>query len=199
MRTDQWDLLQEVVRVLEPLEIATVFLNYECNTSVSCLYLILFGIIENLQVSTDDSPACNHLKNEIVSAIKTGWSLNAIDPHGVYILSATLDPRFKNLKFLINGDKKSVRDYLKQRIEDLQNDEVVSIEPIPAAAPSPTKKTELDKLFGDEELESSAYEVDAHFSEKLVARNTNLLSWCRDNTSNFPHIAQIAKKYLSIP
>lgn len=114
MRTDQWDFLQEVVRVLEPLEIATVFLSYECNTSVSCLYLILFGIIENLQLSTDDSPACNHLKNEIVSAIKTGWSLNAIDPHGVYILSATLDPRFKDLKFLIDGDKTSVRDYLKQ-------------------------------------------------------------------------------------
>lgn len=85
------------------------------------------------------------------------------------------------------------------RIEDLQNDEVVSIEPIPAAAPPPTKKTALDKLLGDEELESSAHEVDAHFSEKIVARNTNSLLWCRGKTSNFPHIAQIVKKYLSIP
>ena len=87
------------------------------------------------------------------------------------------------------SDKKSVRDYLKQTVEDLQNEKVVSIEPTPAAAP--TKKTALDKLLGDEELESSAHEVDVYFSEKVVAWTTNPLLWWRDNTCNFPHIAQI--------
>ena len=82
------------------------------------------------------------------------------------------------------------------RIEDLQNDEVVSIEPIPAAAPPPTKKTALEKLLGDEELESSAHEVDAHFSEKIVARNTNSLLWCRGKTSNFPHNSPYCEKVL---
>ena len=57
LHSDQWELLQEFVKVLEPLEIATVFLSYEHNVSISCLYPVLFGIIENLAVTEDDSTA----------------------------------------------------------------------------------------------------------------------------------------------
>ena len=55
LRSEKWDLLQELAKVLEPIEIATVFLSYESNVSISCIYPIVFGLLDNLQVSEDDS------------------------------------------------------------------------------------------------------------------------------------------------
>ena len=45
LRNEQWELLQELVKPLQLLETATVFLSKETNVSGSCVYPIIHGLI----------------------------------------------------------------------------------------------------------------------------------------------------------
>ncbi len=43
LKSDQWDLLKELVEPLELVEVATVFLSQEFNISCSCVYPIIMS------------------------------------------------------------------------------------------------------------------------------------------------------------
>jgi len=51
LRSEQWELLGYLVKHLEPCEIATVFLSYETNVSVSCVYP-LFKVLSQASKQT---------------------------------------------------------------------------------------------------------------------------------------------------
>ena len=44
LKSDQWDLLKELVEPLELVEVATIFLSEEFNISCSCIYPIIDGL-----------------------------------------------------------------------------------------------------------------------------------------------------------
>uniref|UniRef100_A0A1X7TYW3 Uncharacterized protein n=1 Tax=Amphimedon queenslandica TaxID=400682 RepID=A0A1X7TYW3_AMPQE len=111
------------------------------------------------------------ISNEIVSSIKSRRSLNLTDHHKVATIAGALDPLFmQELKFLTDNEKKSFRNYLKGKVELLQENEE-ELEHSTGAdldTASPPKKTALDQLLGDEQEElSSDHKIDAIFSEKL--------------------------------
>ena len=58
LHSEQWEILKEIVKSLEPFEIATVFLSYEQNVSISCVYPIIYGIIDNMNITEEDSATC---------------------------------------------------------------------------------------------------------------------------------------------
>ena len=59
LRTEQLDLLKNLVEPLELIEVATVFLSQEFNVSSSCTYPIIDGLVKNILLKEDDLPACN--------------------------------------------------------------------------------------------------------------------------------------------
>ena len=201
LRSEQWDLLQELANVLEPIEIATVFLSYESNVSISCIYPIGFGLLDNLQVSEDVSPSCSLFKNEVASSIRSRWCLDSIDPLAISTLATCLDPRFRNLKFLSDTLKTSVKEELKERVQQIQHDpEIDQDSQALQDQPPPSKKTALDKLLGVEEEElESCMEVDTYLSGKPISRSTNPLEWWKENKARFPCLAQLARTVLCIP
>ena len=46
LRTEQWKLTEDTVDVLEPFAIATKFISYEENISISSDFAILHGLLE---------------------------------------------------------------------------------------------------------------------------------------------------------
>ena len=60
LKTDQWNLVSELVTVLEPFDVATTFLSYEQNPSLSCVLPVLQGLIESLGQFGDEQP-CVHV------------------------------------------------------------------------------------------------------------------------------------------
>ena len=100
VRSEQWELLGYLVKHLEPCEIATVFLSYETNVSVSCVHPIVQGLVTSLQADEEDSPTCRRFKVAVASAIRRRWSLDSLDPARIEVLATAFDPRFKQLKFL---------------------------------------------------------------------------------------------------
>ena len=46
MSSEKWASLEELVKVLEPLEVASVFLSKEQNSSLSAVYPVVHGLVE---------------------------------------------------------------------------------------------------------------------------------------------------------
>ena len=63
LKTEQWDMAKELVAILKPLEIATTFLSYEENTTISVILPIVFSLVEGLKESSEDSTNLKLFKN----------------------------------------------------------------------------------------------------------------------------------------
>ena len=52
---ENWVVLEDLVAVLEPLEVATVFLSKENNASLSSVFPVVYGIVNKLEITESDS------------------------------------------------------------------------------------------------------------------------------------------------
>lgn len=75
LKGEQWILAQELVKVLEPFEVATTFLSYEENASLSYLLPILHGSVEFLQKPAEDTPTVQQFKQKVAAEIKRDGNL----------------------------------------------------------------------------------------------------------------------------
>ena len=207
LKPQQWELAEELI---PPLQIVTTFLSYEFNVSCSCVLPVLFGLIHSLHVSDEDSSTISLFKCTVVSEIKRRWSLASLNPYSPLVIASALDPRFKQLKYASDDQ---FRDPVKQEI--LLRMEKVVLPNLPEATDEPgtdddrptkepRKDTALDILLGPEKdpnEESTTFtdELQGYLTSKTVSRETDPLTWWRVNQYNYPHLAQVAKCFFSIP
>ncbi len=183
LSSDNWALADELVKALQPFEVATTFHSYKENASLSCVLLVLHGLIESLQKSPpdEDLPLVRQFKVKVASEIKRRWKLDSIDTISALVLTPVIDPRLKLLKFLDQEQAEVVRSELITRMESFStpapsdSNATTAIEP---AAKKQRKETALDILLGPEESmlgdRHSADELEEHLSEKLALRKVIL-------------------------
>ena len=107
LKEDQWKLMEQIVKVLEPLQIATTAL---CETQiVSCLliYPVANGLLKNhLLIGEDDLPAVKRFKEVVAREIQDRFNVEeAVEEQSVAVFVTILDPRYHHLKFLSNQVK----------------------------------------------------------------------------------------------
>ena len=64
LKSEQWTLMEELVEVLKPLKVATTFLQYEHNSSLSCILPIIHGLDLSLQPTSDYSTSVQQFKEK---------------------------------------------------------------------------------------------------------------------------------------
>ena len=89
-----WLVVEELVRVLEPFEIATVVLSKETNISLSTVLPILHGLKRKMVIDEDNSPVVRQFKAKLFLQLKKRWNLASFVPTKVSVLATVLDPRF---------------------------------------------------------------------------------------------------------
>jgi len=109
LSSDNWMILEDLVKLLQPLEVATVFLSEEHNTSLSAVLPIVHGLVSQLVSTEDDYGTMRQFKVTVSSALRRSWSLDNIAPKKVSVLATALDARFQTLKFLTEDQKLAVR------------------------------------------------------------------------------------------
>ena len=65
-----WLILEDLSKVLEQLEIATVFLSEESNVSISAVMPIVHGLVSKLATEADDSSHITQFKTHVSAALK---------------------------------------------------------------------------------------------------------------------------------
>ena len=91
LSSDNWMILEDLVKPLQSLEVATMFLSEEHNTSLSAVLPIVHGQVSQLVSTKDDSVTMRHFKVTVSSALRRRWSLDNIAPKKVSVLATALD------------------------------------------------------------------------------------------------------------
>ena len=211
LKSEQWKLAEDLVKILEPFNIATTFLSYEENVSISSVFPILHGLIDQLKPSIDpaDSTAICQFKEKVSQEIKRRWELDSIDITSPLLLTSAIDPRFRQLTFtkLEEANSKDLKEKIieyaeeQQKLQKLQkedNDEAEVVEP----QLKKKRTSSLDLILGPEQAAShisTADELKQFLSEKPSLRKDSPLLWWKVNAERFPNLACLARVPLSIP
>ena len=70
LKTEQWELAEEMVRVLQPFAVATTFFSYEENVSLSCVLPVLYGLMEGLMEEKNDHAVVAKFKEVVKSKFR---------------------------------------------------------------------------------------------------------------------------------
>jgi hypothetical protein len=111
LERSQWQIIEDVIPVLHTLKCATTALSGENNVSNSVILPVTHGLLKlHLVVSEDDSRVVAAFKTAVSASLKE--RLLKCDEISIPVLSAALDPRHKQLKFLAATAHQQVQDKL---------------------------------------------------------------------------------------
>jgi hAT family protein len=120
------------------------------------------------------------------------------------LIAALLDPRKKKLKFASNDEKELAKVSLNEVYELMKNNTNIQQE---SSGPKP-KKRKISKarvytksLFSDDEFNDDTQnedEVERYLVMAQIKSDQDPLKWWDVNKGQFPILAQLARKYLSI-
>ena len=210
--------MKMLMEVLQPIVQITETIGDKKLMTVSAVRPILYKLLSlHLIEHSSDSPLTKTIKKTLMADLKDRCNgvMNLINT------ACLLDPRFKDLEFLAENNKKNIIKSVEGealKIE-LAHTSTSSTEANNHDAP-PTKKPKkglmslLDDVINckskdgesgdsaqlsDTERRKTEVEKEMHNYLCLDTGLVNPLIWWRDNEKYFPRLSQLARKYLCIP
>ena len=209
LKSEQWKLVEELVEALENFSTATTFLSYEENVSMSGVFPILHGMLDQLEPDVSDSGVIKQFKEIVSSEISERFELNSLHAGHPMLLTAIIDPRFKNLTLgrYTETEKETLKKGIIELMEMYKECEHDSHEPSPSEpSPSDVKRpkrlTALDKLLGEESAvaePSLSTELEKYLAEPPPPRRDNPLIWWQLNAGRFKAVSNVARRLLCMP
>ncbi|XP_041468262.1 E3 SUMO-protein ligase ZBED1-like [Lytechinus variegatus] len=209
----QWRLLEGLLDSLEPFKVATTVLSGEEHTTSSVVGPFMAGILDHhLTIGEDDLPGVQSFKRKAADELTRRFDLCPATDRGTAeaspitptLKASALDPRHKRMSFVADSTREAVisaiREELpppvpKRRRADGRDEDQPSTSALDFLLTG-TKEAADDR--GEEEAEV-VDEVDAYLQRPAPPRATDPLLWWRDNEDAHPRVAQLAKKYLTLP
>ena len=69
LKSEQWKFAEELIPVLEHFSIATTFFSLEENVSISSLFAIVYGLLDQLEVSREESASDSKVIREFKETV----------------------------------------------------------------------------------------------------------------------------------
>ncbi|KAM9830564.1 E3 SUMO-protein ligase ZBED1-like isoform 1-T1 [Syngnathus typhle] len=222
LKQEQWNLSEELTRVLGPFVSVTEFLHGEQYVTLSSLPQLVHNLKKATLSSTFESDSVKEFQAQVIEQIAERWqklfSFHPEAPNTV-LLAAALDPRFRKLKFLPAEDVFKVQSQIQSMALAVIKEERQSNESGNQAAATlesrfaPKDGSFTNTILGsssdsdnsDEEVEDKQQshtvqkEVLQYFGELPLSKKDNPLLWWRTNATRYPTLAKLAKSFLGIP
>ena len=100
-KTEQWELAEEMVKVLQPFAVATIYFSYEENVSLSCVLPVLYGLQEGLKEEKNDHAVVAKFKEVVKKQIQTRWALQHLDVTSSLLLASAVDPWVQTIEISV--------------------------------------------------------------------------------------------------
>ena len=185
MKEDQWALLEQLAKVLEPLQMATTVFGYEVNTSSSIIYLVLHGLIRNhLKIDGKDVPAVKHFKKQVSQDLTECFEIDEeCIASSIPFLCTAVDPQYSSLKFATNEQRSTAHETILRlnefHFQSSANEESGG-EASQESETTTQKKSALEILLGDISGKSSVHTPESElesFAKETQESDTNSLVW----------------------
>lgn len=221
LKPDQWSLIEELSTALKPFDCATEYMSGEKYTTISSVPPLVKGLVKSMQGMDFETPGAQAFFHTAVEQLEQRWKRETTfcdTSHNTVILSSSLDPRFRKLKFLSSEDSFKVQVKVQMKAVEMEqlpppcvqhHTAPDSTPPAPQKVPvslidslldSDTSSEEEAKEGEAEELSRKIrQEVLTYFGEKPIPKGENPLEWWKLNEVKYPYLSRLTKSYLCIP
>nr|XP_057921458.1 zinc finger BED domain-containing protein 4 [Doryrhamphus excisus] len=207
---------EEVIEVLKPLKAITTLMSTESAPSASMILPLKSTLLNSMEPNVEDTATVSEIKAAIRENLEDRYTACQDYLHKC----TALDPRFKGLPHVDEACRDGTFSGLiteitikKEENADATGTTAVSSTPVKREhnleASPPLKKSAMTEVFG--ELFKAQVgqeptlqllvkeEVAAYRMVSCISLDSDPLLWWKSNEPAFPHLAQLAKKYLAIP
>ncbi|XP_055904236.1 zinc finger BED domain-containing protein 4-like [Eupeodes corollae] len=207
LTAENFTAIQEIVRLLEPFDVATATISGESYVTSSLVIPLIRGIsvklssLENSLTTIEGREVFHSLNNSI------NMRLKPFNTRTLNMISTLLDPRFKKTGFRTtqeadNASQILQREYAAIIASSAQRAEVPV--PVPAPSTSSTECTSNDLLFLSNQqqyqistpVSDSIIDLRQYFEKPLIASHQPILEYW-DKSNNMLRV--MANKYLCCP
>lgn len=215
LRPQDWAALQDTVKVLKPMAIATSTFTKDPFSSLSLVKPVLTSLLyKHLVPSEWDSPLAHDAKAAAQKELSQHFSNP--DVNQALNLACALDPRFRGLDFLSHSDRVETLHLLKTEASRLAETPALLTSSLPdvASPPPPAKQPKQDAgiefLLGDlcsvrgasgvgSAHQQAEQETASFQTSKASALGQEPLQWWKTHHTQYPLLAQAARKLLGVP
>ena len=205
----QLDIASKVINMLLPIDEITKCIS-EDTACISVIIPLVRGLRKTLEQSDEDR-SVRSMKSHMLESLQKRFG--GIDDIDFLVLSTMLDPRFKDKFFSSISSRESAK-VLLHDVYEFQSDKISEGElKEPAAkriATEDSASVNTSKLWGclTELLSESdvvsdgsmGNEVEQYLAEPLIdLKIGNPFEWWKQNSSRYPILSELARKYLSAP
>ena len=199
LKDHEWEVISDLVNVLKDFTKVTAYMSTETNVSCSQIYPIVCGLLNtSLRIENSDSQLVRKVKETIADELNRRYQPTSSEIFGsTAAFSTILDPRYKRLPFFNSEQRKTAKDALESRLDEIPLKLPSRNQSESDSAPSKRQRTEssLDFLmcYSPEKQEQDD-ELDRYLACKCDSKP---LVWWKEHEKDFPRIALITKKSVS--
>ncbi|XP_014230778.1 zinc finger BED domain-containing protein 1-like [Trichogramma pretiosum] len=204
---EEWQIISDLLDVLQPLQVTLITLSEEKMPLISLLKPLLWQLVStHLKVKEEDSTISKSLKESLINMLCNKYADQ--DVSLLLQISTTLDPRFKNVPYATNEDKKIVALPIKEMLIKIIHDKGESEN---FTDEQPEKKPRLSRmefLLGGlnkvhkqdmSTSEKADLELAQYESEPTAPLDSCPIQWWYKSSVKCPNLSNLAGRYNCVP
>ncbi|KAK0182108.1 hypothetical protein PV327_000277 [Microctonus hyperodae] len=206
---DQWKIMEDLVRVLEPFKVTILTLSEEKMPIISLLKPLLWQLVSSHMKPKDT-------ESDLARSLKESLSEMLIDRYAdsnvalLLQIATTLDPRFKQLPYATEEDKnmasKPIKEMLVKLIED-EGEHQVNDDNIAELTHKKSRLSGMAMLLGNycttknriPSEERADLELIQYQAEPTAPLHYCPLQWWTKITAKCPNLSKLARRYNCVP
>ncbi|XP_032666252.1 zinc finger BED domain-containing protein 1 isoform X2 [Odontomachus brunneus] len=212
LTNEQWKIMEDLVNVLEPFKVTIMTLSEEKMPLISLLKPLLWQLVSaHLKVKDTDNEVAKSFKESLSNMLYERYSNN--DVSLLLQIATTLDPRFKQLPYATEEDKKMVANPIKEMLMKLINEESGENSSERAQHELPIKKSRssagtigillgaycVSQTGGMPAEKKADLEIVQYHSETTAPLDYCPLQWWAKVSAKCPNLGKLASRYHCVP
>ncbi|XP_014211665.1 zinc finger BED domain-containing protein 1 [Copidosoma floridanum] len=209
LTNEEWQSVSDIVESLQPLKDTIYTLSEEKMPHISLLKPLLWQLVtSHLKVKDDDTENAREIKDSLIKMLSEKYA----DQHVNLVLqiATVLDPRFKEVQYASDEDKKEfitpIREMLiKLIIENKEGLKSKSEDEPPT--PKKSRPSGMERLLGGlrptkttmTPHEKASLEIAQYQSESALYIDYCPLEWWSKVSAKCPNLGKIASRYNCVP
>ena len=199
LEDDDWNILENILKLLKPLDDITNYLSKSKFPSLSTVIPAYEACMDEIAKVASQIPSLLTAQKAIHSKLNR-YYMAALEKN-VYAASTILDPRFKHNYFKKRREATTIK---RQFLKDAEKfakyaESEPGIQARNDGDDEPSSPTWIDRMFKKFKTTTLEEEVGKYLAEPVSSQETDPIDFWKSNSKSFPCLSAMSQVYLSVP